>query len=101
VNEIRFVRIPHKVPASYRCQFPVTLDMSRSLKNKSSAVAEMGDRLVIIDIDRKVGAAVPLSVGGAGSPSNNVAWAVAYLCTRWHLDPSNRFATIHQPYRQT
>jgi len=41
-------------------------------RNKSSAVAEMGDRLATIDIGRKVGAAVPLSV-----------------------------ATIHQCYRQT
>jgi len=32
-------------------------------KNKSSAVAEMGDRLATIDKGRKVGAAVPLSVG--------------------------------------
>jgi len=50
-----------------------------------------------------VGAAVPLSVGGgAGSPSKNVAWAESsYLCTKWHLDPSNRLATIHQRHRET
>jgi len=24
-----------------------------------------------------------------------VAWAVAYLRTKWHLDPSNHLATIH------
>jgi len=30
----------------------------------------MGDRLVTTDMGRKVGAAVPLSVGGAGSPSD-------------------------------
>jgi len=30
---------------------------------------------------------------GAGSPSNNVAWAEAYRFTKWHLDPSNRLAT--------
>jgi len=30
----------------------------------------------------------------------NVAWAEAYLHTKWHLDPSNRLATIHQRYRQ-
>ena len=41
------------------------------MTNKSSAVAVMGDRLVTIDMGRKVdGAAVPLSVGGAGSRSN-------------------------------
>jgi len=33
----------------------------------------MGDRLATIDMGRKVGAAVPLSVGRAGSPSNTVA----------------------------
>jgi len=31
--------------------------------NKSSAVAKMDDRLATIDMGRKVGAAVPLSVG--------------------------------------
>jgi len=25
--------------------------------------------------------------------SNKVAWAEAYLRTKWHLDPSNRLAT--------
>jgi len=30
---------------------------------KSSAITEMGDRLAIIDMGRKVGAAVPLCVG--------------------------------------
>ena len=33
------------------------------VKSKSSAVTEMGDRLATKDIDRKVGAAVPPSVG--------------------------------------
>jgi len=36
-------------------------------ENKSSAVAEIGDRLATIDMDRKVeGAIVPLSVGEVG-----------------------------------
>jgi len=63
----------------------------------------MGDRLAVIDMDRKVkGAAVPPFLGGgAGSPSNNVAWAEAYLRTKWHLDPCSRLATIHQRHRQT
>ena len=39
---------------------------------KSSAVAEMGDRLATIDMGRKVGAAVPLPVVGAGSLSNTM-----------------------------
>ena len=32
----------------------------------------MGDRLATVDMGRKVGTAVPLSVGGAGSPSNTM-----------------------------
>jgi len=27
-------------------------------------------------------------------PHHNVAWAEAYLRTKWHLDPPNRLATI-------
>jgi len=42
---------------------------------------------------RKVGAAVPLCVEGAGSPSK-VAWAEAYFRTEWYPDPSSRFAVI-------
>ena len=34
--------------------------------DKSSAIAEMGDRLTTINIGRKVGAAVPLSMGELG-----------------------------------
>jgi len=30
-----------------------------------------------------------ISIGGAGSPSDSVAWAKAYLSTKWHLDPSS------------
>ena len=50
----------------------------------------------------KIGGAVPLWGGGAGSPSNTyVARAEAYLHAKFHLDLSNRMATIDQPYRQT
>ena len=41
--------------------------------NKSSAVAETGDRLATIDVGQKVGATMPLSVGGAGFPSNTMS----------------------------
>jgi len=67
---------------------------------KSSAVAEIGKHLATTDMGRKVGAAVLLFVGGAVSPSNHVAWAEAYRCTKWHVDSSNHLATIHQRYRQ-
>jgi len=62
---------------------------------KSSAVAEMGDRLATIGMGRKWGGAA-VGRGGwvpTGSPSNSVALAEAYLFTKWHLDPSNRLAT--------
>ena len=39
------------------------------------------------------GCCVPFR-GGAGSPSNNVAWAEAYLRTKWHPDSSNNLVTI-------
>jgi len=32
---------------------------------------------------------------------HKVAWAEAYLHVKLHLDPSNRFAAVHQRYRQT
>jgi len=61
----------------------------------------MGDRLTTIDIGRKEGAAVSLSVWGSWVPiEHNVAWAEVYLPTNFHLDPSNRLAIIHQHHRQ-
>jgi len=47
--------------------------LHRAAINKSSAVAEMGDHLAIIDMGQKAGAAVPFSVGEAGSPSNTIS----------------------------
>jgi len=39
----------------------------------SSAIAEMGDRLATIDMDRKMGGLLyPFPRGGAGSPSNTM-----------------------------
>ena len=32
--------------------------------------------------------------GGPGSPSNKVAWAKAYLHTKWHLSSSSCFTTM-------
>jgi len=58
-------------------------------------MAEMGDRLVYNRHGPKNGGCcAPFCLGRAGSPSNNVAWAEAYLRTKWHLDPSSRLATI-------
>jgi len=65
--------------------------------NKNSAVAEMGDGLATVDMGPRVGGCCAPFREGAGFPSNNVACAEAYLRTKWHIDPSNRLATIHQP----
>jgi len=79
-----------------------------SNNNKCSAVAEMGDHLATTNTGQKEGAAVLLSgVGGELGPhliqcglgrdlslyQQNVAWAEAYLRTKWHLHPSSRLAT--------
>jgi len=52
---------------------------------------------------RKLGG-VPLRGEGGGSPSSTMARADPYLRAKFHLDPSNRLATVHQrrsPDRQT
>ena len=68
------------------------------MNNKSSAVAEMGDHLATVDMGRKVerGLLCPFP-WTSGSPSNTM---LPGLRTRWHLDPFNRLAIIHQRYRQ-
>ena len=55
----------------------------------------MGDRLATVDMGRKLRGLCPPFYGGRISlvPSNNVAWADAYLRTKWYLDPSSRLAT--------
>jgi len=48
----------------------------------------MGDHLATIDMGRKVGAAVSLSVGELGSwvpIQHNVGWAEAYLHSPYHV----------------
>jgi len=59
----------------------------------------MGVCLATIDTGQNWGA-VP-HMGGSWVPiQHNVAWAEAYLHTKWHLDPSNHLATIYQRHRQ-
>jgi len=55
----------------------------------------------IPEMVRKLGGLCPFGGGTAGSPPNNVARAEAYLHAKFHLDPPNRLATIHQRHRQT
>ena len=54
----------------------------------------MGDRLATIDMGRS-GEALLWGLGPHWIPIQyNVAWVEAYLFAKWHLDPSNRLATI-------
>jgi len=60
-------------------------------KYKSSAVAEMGNRLGTIDMGRKVeagGCCAPFRGGSWVPIKHNVAWTEAYLRTKWYLDPA-------------
>jgi len=60
--------------------------------NKGSTVAEMGDRLAIIGMGRKVRGCCAPFLGVAGTPS--------YTVSPGHLDPSNCLAAMHHRYRQ-
>ena len=53
------------------------------------------------DMDRKLKNGGCAFLGRAGYTSNNVTEAEAYLHAKFHLDPSNRLAIIHQSHRQT
>jgi len=47
------------------------------------------------------GAAMSLSVGGPHLTLCHLGRGLSpYQITKWHLDPSNRLATIHKRYRQ-
>jgi len=60
---------------------------------KSSAIAEMGDRLATIGMGKKWGGAT-VRLGPHWVPIwHNVAWDEAYLFTKWYLDPYNRLTT--------
>jgi len=51
---------------------------------------------------RKLGGCAPLGDGELGPHlTQYVARANAYLQAKFHLDPSNRLATVHERYRQT
>jgi len=54
------------------------------------------------DMGRKLGVGcVPLGEGRWVPSNSNVARAEAYLHAKFHLDPSNRLATVNQRHRQT
>jgi len=54
----------------------------------------MGDRgVATIDMGQKLGGVCPFPGGSWLSIEHKVAWAEAYVHTKWHLSPSNRLAT--------
>jgi len=59
----------------------------------------MGNRLATADIGRKLGGLCQFGRSWVLT-EHNIAWAEAYLCAKWHLDPSSRLATIHHRHRQ-
>ena len=65
------------------------------IANKSSAVAEMDDRGHNRHGPKNVWGCAPFFWGGSWVPiEHKVAWAEAYLHTKWHLDASRCLATI-------
>jgi len=67
------------------------------MEYKSSAVADMGDRLATIDMGRRGGCCAPFRGGGAGPHLTQCGlgpWADICLRTKWHLHPSSPLATI-------
>ena len=68
--------------------------ITHNLLEKSSAVAEMGDRLATIDMGRKLGRLSPFYLGELGPHLTQCRLSRAYFPTNWHLDPSSHLATI-------
>ena len=110
----KYTRKPHNVLPKFNFQFSMTSSLLLSthlvsthpyhywhlfitsyfkLLDKSSTVAEMGDRDHNRHEPKRGGCCAPFA-GGAGSPSNTVAWAEVYFRTKWRLHPSSRLATI-------
>jgi len=73
------------------------------MSSNSSAVAEIGQPFGQNRPGPKIGGCVPfLEWGKLGSHLTQCRLGrSAYLRTMWHLDLSNRLATIHQRYKQT
>jgi len=70
------VRPSHLNTAACNPDVPMTLQIGAAGSNtadKSSAVAEMGDRLATTDMGRKVGGCCAPFRGGAGYPSNTMS----------------------------
>jgi len=77
---------------------PGTVLVYLRIIHNSSAVAEMGDRAKWAEKWR--GTAVPLSVRELDPHLTQCRLGRGLPPTKWHLDPSNRLATIHERYSQ-
>jgi len=55
----------------------------------------------MLKMQEKWGAVVPFFGGDLGPHVTQCNLAEAYLHTKWHLDPSNHLATIHQRRSKT
>jgi len=66
--------------------------MARRLDKSLQRVAILYDGMLLppLKLPLPMGRLCPF-LGGLGPPSNNVAWAEAYLHTKWHLDASMSF----------
>jgi len=71
-----------------------------SLAENGGATAKGGELLCPISLGRKVRAAEP-PLGELGPHLTQFGLGrCAHLLTKWHPNPFNRWATIHQRYRQ-
>jgi len=100
-NKLSLVLVPHNISPKFtsvpvpNVQYVLSFRLSaKTLVNKRSAVAEMGVSLTIIDMGRKVGAAVSLFVGDLGPHLRQCPWAQAYLLTNLYSDASSHLAAI-------
>jgi len=50
---------------------------------------------------RKLGGCAPLGEGELGLHLTQCGQAEIHLHAKFHLDPSNRLASVHERYRQT
>jgi len=89
-------------PALFSFYVVKTNNVLDLMHNQRSAVAEMGDRLATIDMDRKVdgGSCAAFRRWSWVPIKHNVVGAEAYLRTKWHLDPSNRYRQTDKQNRQ-
>jgi len=68
--------------------------LGRGLPPYQVAYLDPSSRLATTDMGQKLGTgAVPFFLGSWVPIEHKVAWAEAYLHTKWHLSPSSRLST--------